>query len=185
MTNQQMMAMMAGLQTQMGQMLYMFQQQQRQFGVVPAGQQFAVPAVPAPPGPPGPPGPAAAADIRLEEMRGEEQDQDQDQEESIIPENAQPYEPITYNQHTRLTAADVLKYLGMERQYGIRKLPLKPRGGSVFLLRLQNENSENKFVESAGLFWSRQVYSGVPKPSRNLQVSGRPFFLPVTCYLRT
>ena len=83
MTNQQMMAMIAGLQTQMGQMSYMFQQQQRQFGVVPAGQQFAVPAVPATPGPPGPPGPAAAADIRLEEMRGEEQDQDQDQEESI------------------------------------------------------------------------------------------------------
>ena len=108
--------------------MYMFQQQQRQFGVVPAGQQFAVPAVPAPPGPPGPPGPAAAADIRLEEMRGEEQDQDQDQEESIIPENAQPYEPITYNQHTRLTAADVLKYLGMERQYGIRKLlPARPQ----------------------------------------------------------
>ena len=42
MTNQQMMAMIAGLQTQMGQMSYMFQQQQRQFGVVPAGQQFAV-----------------------------------------------------------------------------------------------------------------------------------------------
>ena len=113
MTNQQMMAMMAGLQTQIGQMSYMLnQQQQRQFGVVyqqpePAGQQFAVPAVPAPPGPPGPPGPAAAADIRLEEMRGDEQDQDQ--EENIIPENARPYEPITYNQHTRLTAADVLK----------------------------------------------------------------------------
>ena len=71
MTNQQMMAMMAGLQTQIGQMSYMLnQQQQRQFGVVyqqpePAGQQFAVPAVPPPPGPPGPPGPtAAAADIR-------------------------------------------------------------------------------------------------------------------------
>ena len=67
MTNQQM---MAGLQTQIGQMSYMLnQQQQRQFGVVyqqpePAGQQFAVPAVPPPPGPPGPPGPAAAADIR-------------------------------------------------------------------------------------------------------------------------
>ena len=49
MTNQQMMAMMAGLQTQIGQMSYMFQQQQ--FGLVfqqpePAGQQFAVPVVP-------------------------------------------------------------------------------------------------------------------------------------------
>ena len=129
MTKQQMMAMMAGLQTQIGQMSYMLnQQQQRQFGVVyqqpeSAGQQFAVPAVPPPPGPPGP---ATAADIRLEEMRGNEQDQDQ--EENIIPENARLYEPITYNQHTRLTAADVLKYLGMERQYGIRKLlPARPQ----------------------------------------------------------
>ena len=69
------------------------------------------------------PQPAAQPELRQVEPK---------EREEILPQDVRPFEPIKYDQFTKLTPAEVMRYLQMTDRYGISHLPLKPKGGSLF-----------------------------------------------------
>ena len=81
--------------------------------------------------------PQPAAQPELRQVEPEER-------EEILPQDVRPFEPIKYDQFTKLTPAEVMRYLQMTDRYGISHLPLKPKGGSLFLINSEGDvNSED------------------------------------------
>ena len=67
-----------------------------------------------------------------------------EEREEILPQDVRPFEPIKYDRFTKLTPAEVMRYLQMTDRYGISHLPLKPKGGSLFLINSEGDvNSED------------------------------------------
>ena len=81
--------------------------------------------------------PQPAAQPELRQVEPEERAE-------ILPQDVRPFEPIKYDQFTKLTPAEVMRYLQMTDRYGISHLPLKPKGGSLFLINSEGDvNSED------------------------------------------
>ena len=65
--------------------------------------------------------------------------------DDIVPESVRPFEPIKYDQYQKLTTTEAMQYLQMTERYGISQLPIKPRGGSLFLVKATDDIKTEDF----------------------------------------
>ena len=68
-----------------------------------------------------------------------------DMPDLVLPEEARPFQAISYSTNQKLTTKEMVSYLGMVETHAITEMPWKPSGGTVILFKARNESCKNNW----------------------------------------